>query len=267
MFLLDLIRDMSWLDEESVEHLRTVYNREHPREPKIPEGNAEDTWNQLQTRFREKCSVGKAECIVASLLKRPKAPAQWNVNRYEWLSSDDIDAIEKNYTDLFSDYFYVATVPIDFDLQNETQECLVSAICSMKVEEIYKKGKHRIGIVVNTDPHDGPGQHWVAVFVDIRPELEHPRMTYFDSYGMKPEKEIKVLMKRWKQQWDETDMHPNPMKLTYNATRHQYKDSECGMYSLYFHYACLMEIPMDEKIPDDVINSFRNLLFRMPSRK
>jgi len=33
---------------------------------------------------------------------------------------------------------------------------------------------------------------------------------------------------------------------------------------LYFHYACLMGIPMDERIPDEVINSFRNLLFKMP---
>jgi len=33
---------------------------------------------------------------------------------------------------------------------------------------------------------------------------------------------------------------------------------------VYFHYACLLELPMETKIPDDVINGFRNLLFRMP---
>jgi hypothetical protein len=26
-----------------------------------------------------------------------------------------------------------------------------------------------------------------------------------------------------------------------------------------------MNLPMDERIPDDVINAFRNLLFRMPA--
>ena len=258
---------MSWLDEEEIEHLREVYNKEHPKEKPVSKGDSETVWNELQSRFREQCNIGRAECIVASLLKRPRAPKEWALNRYEWLSSDDIDAIEKNYMELFPDYFYAGTVPIDFDLKNETNECLISAICAMKLDELFQKGKHRIGIVINTDPHDGPGQHWVAVFVDIRPELEYPRMTYFDSYAMKPEKEIKRLMKRWKEQWDETDIHPNPMKLTYNSTRHQYKDSECGMYCLYFHYACLMEIPMDDDIPDDVINAFRNLLFRMPSTK
>ena len=207
---------MSWLDAEQVERLKTVYEQEHPREPAIGGKDTEETWNELQRRLRAKCKTGRAECIVASLLKRPKAPADWALNRYEWLSSDDIDHVEKNYQTIFS------------------------------------------------DPHDGPGQHWVAVFCDIRPELEYPRMTYFDSYAQTPEPEIRTLMKRWKAQWDATKTHANGMKLTYNKTRHQYKDSECGMYCLYFHYACLTELPMGKRIPDDVVNGFRNLLFRMP---
>jgi hypothetical protein len=255
---------MSWLDEEAIENLRKVYNKEHPNEKAIESGDVEETWEALKGRLQAKCKTGRAECIVSSLLKRPKAPKEWKVNRYEWLSSDDIDAIEKNYTELFPDYFYVGSVPIDFDLQDETRKCLVSSLCSMKLHELYKKGKQRFGIVINTDPHDGPGQHWVAVFCDVRPELEYPRMTYFDSYAMNPESEIKTLMKRWKQQWDATGVHSKGMKLTFNKTRHQYKDSECGMYCIYFHQACLMEIPMYERIPDDVINAFRNLLFRIP---
>lgn len=255
---------MSWLDEPAVERLREVYNKEHPREAPIGAGHAEQVWDELQSRLRAKCKTGRAECIVASLLKRPKAPKEWALNRYEWLSSDDIDAIEKNFVQLFEDYYYVGSVPIDFDLQDETRKCLVSALCSMKLEELAKKGKHRVGIVINTDPHDGPGQHWIAVFCDVRPELEYPRMTYFDSYAFSPEPEIKTLMRRWKKQWDATGVHSKGMKLTYNKTRHQYKDSECGMYCLYFHYACLMGLSMEEKIPDDVINAFRNLLFRIP---
>jgi len=255
---------MSWLDADEVERLRVVYNREHSNEKPIPKGDIEKTWDELKSRLQSKCKTGRAECIITSLMSRPKAPMEWAVNRYEWLSSDDIQAIEENYMKVFPDYFFVGSVPIDFDLKNETRECIVSTLCSMKIEELYKKGHQRIGIIFPTDPHDGPGQHWVAVFCDIRPELEFPRMTYFDSYAQTPEPEIRHLMRRWKQQWDATHIHQVPMKLTYNKTRHQYKDSECGMYCLYFHYACLMNIPMDEKIPDDVINSFRNLLFRIP---
>ena len=257
---------MSVFDEQEIKRLCEVYNREHPRETPIKcDKPAEDVWHELQSRLGAKCKTGRAECIVSSLLRRPRAPKEWTLNREEWLSSDDIDAVEKNYVDVFADYAYIGSVPMDFDLQDETRKCLVSTLCSLKLPDMVKKGKERIGIVVNTDPHDGPGQHWVAVFCDIRSELEYPRVTYFDSYANKPEPEIKTLMKRWADQWNATGVHKNPMKLTFNKTRHQYKDSECGMYCLYFHYACLMNIPMDERMPDDVINAFRNLLFRMPS--
>jgi hypothetical protein len=255
---------MSVFDEAAIERLREVYNKEHSREVPIKKSDAESVWGELQERLRDKCHTGRAECIVASLLRKPKAPKEWALNRHEWLSSDDIDEVEKNYMEIFPDYYYVATVPIDFDLKSETQTCLVSALCSMKLKSLYDKGKQRIGIVINTDPHDGPGEHWVAVFADLRPELQFPRVTYFDSYAAVPEKEVKTLMKRWKEQWDATGIHAEGMKMTFNKTRHQYKSSECGMYCLYFHYACLMNIPMDERMPDDVVNSFRNLLFRMP---
>jgi hypothetical protein len=257
---------MAWLDKGEIERFRKVYNSEHSRESPIPEGTPETVWNALKQRLQSKCTTGSAECIISSMLKRPRAPQEWAVNRYEWLSSDDIEAIEKNFTDLFSDYFFAGAVPIDFDLKNESRECIISTLCSTKLSELYKKGHQQIGIIFNTDPHDGPGQHWVSVFCDIRPELEYPRMTYFDSYAMTPEPEIKTLMKRWKAQWDATKVHKSGMKLTYNKTRHQYKDSECGMYCLYFHYACLMGIPMAERVPDDVVNSFRNLLFKMPKQ-
>jgi hypothetical protein len=180
------------------------------------------------------------------------------------LSSDDIDAVEKKLTNLFDDYYFVGCVPIDFDLKTEElSQCLVSALCSMKLPKLYKKGYHRIGIAVNTDTHDGPGEHWIAAFCDFRDHLKHPKMTFFDSYAQKPEKEIKRLMLRWKERWDATKSHPQGMKLTYNKTRHQYKDSECGMYCVYFHYCCLMGISMEERIPDDVVNGFRSMLFRV----
>jgi hypothetical protein len=132
----------------------------------------------------------------------------------------------------------------------------------MNIRDIYAKGKTKIGIVFNTDVSTGPGQHWIALYVDLNPLHEFARITYFDSYSHSPEPEIQRLMFRWKHQWDSTKIHKKPTRLTYNTTRHQYEDSECGMYCLYFHYCCLNQIPMDKTIPDFVMNSFRNVLFR-----
>ena len=195
------------------------------------------------------------------MLTRPKAPDSWVVKPTEWLSSVDIEQVEKEFEKLFASYKFLGCIPIDFDLKSPTGKCLVDALCSTNLRDLYRKGKTQIGIVFNTDVSTGPGEHWMALFCDISPELEQPRVTFFDSYSAKPEKEIQRLMKRWADEWDSTGVHDKPMLTTYNGTRHQYKDSECGMYCLYFHYACLNEISMEDRIPDDVINVFRRLLF------
>jgi hypothetical protein len=247
-------------DEAELENFRKVYNSQHSHETPIPPGAS--SWDMLKGRMQDKCKTGRGECIVAHLLQRPKAPDSWIANPEEWLSSIDIEKVEKQYMKLFPDYEFLGCIPIDFDLKSKTGKCLVNTLCSLDLKTLYVKGKHRIGIVFNTDLHTGPGKHWVALICDIRPELETPRVTYFDSYSNKPEKEIKVLMKRWKDQWESAGVHQNSMDMTYNTTRHQFADSECGMYCLYFHYACLTEVPMDERIPDKVVNTFRRLLFR-----
>ena len=247
---------------EEIEHLRKIYNSEHPREQPIETGSTAEVWKRITDRFHTKCQTGRSECIIAHMMNRPKAPDSWITKPTEWLSSIDIEKVEKEYTRLFSNYAFLGCIPIDFDLKSDTGKCLVDALCSIDIRSLYKKGKTQIGIVFNTDIHTGPGQHWIALFCDIRPELEEARVTYFDSYSQKPEKEVQTLMKRWKEQWEQTGIHDHEMLTTYNKTKHQFKDTECGMYCLYFHYACLTETSMEERIPDDVINTFRRLLFK-----
>lgn len=252
-----------YFDKDEVNHLREVYNKEHPKEKPIPEGDTTTVWNELRSRFRSHCEMGTPECIINSMLTKPKAPDSWSANPEEWLSSDDIDHVEKQFQKLFKKYKYLGTFPIDFDKKSETGKCLISSLCSLDLKDLHKDGYTQIGIIFNTDVSTGPGKHWVALFCDIGPEFEEPRITYFDSYAHKPEKEIQRLMKRWKEQWSEAGIHSNPMKLTYNKTRHQYEDSECGMYCLYFHLCCLLGIPMEERIPDPVVRGLRGMLFRV----
>lgn len=252
-----------YLDKREIEHLRTVYNSEHASEPAIPSGDAQDVWDALKKRLHSHCTTGTPECIIASMLSKPRAPSSWAANPEEWLSSDDIDAIEKQFEKAFINYHYLGTFPIDFDKQSETGKCLVSALCSLDIKELYDRGTTQIGITFNTDLSTGPGEHWVAIFCDLGSEFEYPRITYFDSYSQKPEKEIQVLMKRWKERWDGLGIHAKPMVLSYNKTRHQYQDSECGMYCIYFHLCCLLQISMEKRIPDSVVRGFRGMLFHV----
>jgi hypothetical protein len=249
---------MSWLDADEIERLRELYSKTNTP---IPKGPPQQVWRQLQKAFHKRCVDGRAQCIVGELMGKADAPADWKQNRYEWLSDQDIGKVERNFMKTFARYYFVGAVSIDFDLKDGLNECVVDNLCAIKLDQLAKKGYEQIGIIFNTAPHDKPGQHWVAVFCDIRPELVYPRMTYYDSYSHQPEPEIKRLMNRWKQQWDGFGKHSQPMKLTYNSTRSQYGNSECGMFCLYFHHCCLTETPMNKRIPDEVVNSFRSLFF------
>lgn len=249
------------MDAEEIENLRIVYNREHPKEVPIPKKDWKSVWADLKKRFHSQCESGRMECIAAHMITKPTAPPSWDKNPEEWLSSIDIEAIEKQYMKVFPKYYFVGCVPIDFDKKSETGKCVVSALCSMDIKGLYDKGYDKIGIVFNTDVSTGPGQHWIALFADLDPILEYPRITYFDSYSNAPEPEIQRLMRRWKEQWDSTKLHSKPTELTYNRTRHQYENSECGMYCVYFHLSCIVGLPMDKRIPDSVMRSFRGMLF------
>lgn len=246
-------------DKDLLDNFRKVYNSEHQDKIK----DSDDIWSELKHKLHSKCKSGRVECIVAHLMNKPKAPESWIVNPNEWLSSIDIENVEKQYMKLFNKYKFLGCIPIDFDLKSKSGKCLVNILCSLKIKDLIAGGFYQYGIVFNTDKHDGPGQHWFALYCDVRPELEYGRITYFDSYASKPESEIKILMSRWKSEIDSLNLFKKPLELSRNTTKHQFKDSECGMYSLYFHYCCLLEIPMDERIPDEVINKFRQLLFKV----
>jgi len=249
------------MDAEEIENLRVAYNREHAKDNPIPKGDLKSVWSEQQKRFHSQCEKGRMECIAAHMIKKPNAPTSWEKNPEEWLSSIDIEAAEREFMKVFPKYHFVGCVPIDFDKKSKTGTCIVSALCSIYIKALYDKGYDKLGIVFNTDVSTGPGQHWIALFADLDPAFEYPRITYFDSYSHAPEKEVQTLMTRWKQQWDATGIHSKPTQLSYNATRHQYEISECGMYCLYFHLSCIVGLPMDKRIPDDVMRSFRGMLF------
>lgn len=75
------------------------------------------------------------------------------------------------------------------------------------------------GIVINTDPSDQPGKHWLALFVDSEKRAE-----YFDSFGRQPElPSILRLLKT------------SCVSYECSGARVQgFFSSVCGHYSVYF---------------------------------
>ena len=191
---------------------------------------------------------------------RPERPEKWKEDPDMWLDSTNIENVMKQYEDAYSNFEFMGPFPIDFaapdpyDKSKEGKHCLIKEICSLRVTDAIKNGTQYIGIIYNLDPHFKDGSHWVANFIDI----PRHKCYYFDSYGYEPPKQVARFMK-WL-----TTQDPK-MSLGYNAHRFQHKDSECGMYSLYFIIRMLMGDEFKpfcrKEPPDSTMLEFRNWLF------
>ena len=79
----------------------------------------------------------------------------------------------------------------------------------------------------NTDAHYEPGEHWIALFVDI----EHKYIFFFNSTGEKILPEINVLVNRIIKQAKNMNIKLNFIQN--HPFVHQMSDTECGVYVLY----------------------------------
>jgi len=161
-------------------------------------------------------------------LLRPDMPQAWIADPDMWLDSNNIKTCLNQWEEARPDFEFMGPFPIDFAAPDPyttgpTKRCLMTEMCSLRVKHAMEAGTKYIGIVYNLDPHFKGGSHWIANFID----LPGHKCYYFDSYGYEPPKQIEKFMK-WL-----TAQDPS-MKLEYNARRLQYKNTECGVYCIYF---------------------------------
>jgi len=196
--------------------------------------------------------------------------------KYEWLSTSDIDNVINQYQTVHKDFLFLGAVPYDFD------NLKFLGIHNLDFDELEKSGKHKIGMVINLDEHYKSGSHWVGLYTD----LDKNQIYFFDSVGIKPRKRIKKFVNRitkylyLKKYNKELDINHivqhgsaskyiytllNHFDIRYNHIQHQFKDSECGVYSIHFITRLVSGESFDSiihnVIKDDVMNSFRKNYF------
>ena len=221
------------LSDERLYELSRAYNM-----PSSIQGKTQiRQWLTRRARCKtERCLIEKAPIDQGKkkyLLRRyyrPKMPNEWKSDPDQWLDSNNISDVMKQYEEAYPHFKFYGANPIDFaapDPYNEQaaaeNKCLNEDICKLNLKDLLKRGKTHLGFVYNLDPSNKGGSHWIASFTDIPGHKTY----YFDSYGIKPPAQISRFMRSMTLQDDQ-------MKLAYNARRFQHGDTECGMYSLYF---------------------------------
>jgi len=235
----DEINDFSCYTNKSLIVLRDHWNARHP-DSKITTNSPKEIHKQISEYLKDICDseacwlkqktdFGQLESDMADSFA-PESPSEWKKNPNAWLSSTDIMKVMKQYEKAYKCFEFMGPSPIDFDTKKLYGECVWDELCNFSLEEQIKKGKTKIGIIFNTDPHNKPGQHWISMFINIKKK----NIFFFDSVGDEAPDEIKKLIERIKEQGLALNKKI-VFKVDSNAgTEHQYGNTECGIYSIFF---------------------------------
>ena len=237
---------------------------------RIPHCDQETCWlTKIKLTDKDK------RLLQAQLFVPPK-PSEWSENPNTWLTNFDIANVLNQYEEAHTDFVFIGPSPIDYDKKPNKDECVCNRLCNFSVEKLLEKGKTKIGIVFNLDPHDKGGSHWVAMFID----LEDKFVFYFNSTGEKIQPEINKFKDMVMSQGI---VSLGKMDYYVNTFEHQRSNTECGMYCLYFIITCLLRETdifsknsslekmktkqlisyfTDKRIPDKLVEEYREELFR-----
>jgi hypothetical protein len=226
--------------DEDLMKMRAMWNARYPDQP-ITSTQPKIIWNQLKSFYAQTCN--KESCWVRQMVKNnaklenelldafaPESPAEWKKNPNEWLSSVDIVKVMSQYEKKYKCFDFIGPSPIDYDAKMLHGKCVWDELCHFQLSSHLNRGHKKIGIIFNLDPHTKGGSHWVSMFVNVK----NSTIFYFDSAGAKiPAQILKLvltIMNQGKQLAKPIHFH---FDQNY-PVEHQYGNTECGMYSLYF---------------------------------
>ena len=248
--------------------LKRLWNNKNP-DDKIFSKNRDykGIWLELKKKMKncnsEACWL-KHECIKNNIpeyhwkkLFAPKKPKTWKSKPNEWLNNFNISDVMKQWEKKYDDFLFIGPSPIDYDT-NLGNNCVTDELCNFNLRNLINKGITKVGIIFNLDKHNEGGSHWVTVFLNIKKK----RIFYFDSYAKTIPKQILKFVKTVQKQGIKEGIN---IKYKSIKLRHQYGNSECGMYGLYFIITLLKNKPVSlferKIIRDEEMLELRNEYF------
>jgi hypothetical protein len=265
------INEFSCYTKSDLVKLRDNWNARHP-DAKIKSNDPKEIHKNLTEFLKNVCNneacwikqKGAFKNLESDLSDSfaPESPDEWKKNPNEWLSSVDIMKVMKQYEKAYKCFDFMGPTPINFDTKKLYGECVWEELCKFNLSKLIKNGKTKIGIIFNTDPDYKPGQHWISMFINIKKKT----IFFFDSTGDKAPPEVMKLVERIKQQGLALE---NPIQFKFDSNEgieHQYGNTECGVYSIYF-IVHMLEDKMTENyikthiLKDEYIEKFRHIYF------
>jgi hypothetical protein len=265
------IKNFTCYTDKTLFQLRDKWNLRHPYEKintndtkeihKILSNYLSDLCNKESCWLKQKHEFGKLDEDFKDSFA-PESPYEWKKNPNEWLSSIDIIKVMKQYEKAYKCFDFIGPTPIDFDKKKLYGECVWEELCNFDLKQQIKEGKTKIGIIFNTDPHDKRGKHWISMFINIK----KGKIFFFDSVGDKAPDEIMNFVERIKTQGKQLKPKINFIYDENHPVEHQYGNTECGVYSIFF-IIHMLEDKLTEHylkthiLKDEYMEKFRKIYF------
>jgi len=264
-------KDYTCYSDDDLYKLRGMWNARHP-DAQIVTNDSKEIWLKLKGYYATTCN--KESCWIKQIAKgtkyekelldsfSPEIPFEWKKNPTEWLSSVDIIEVMNQYEKEYKCFDFIGPSPIDFDTQQLYGECVWEELCHFDLTDQIKKGRNKIGIIFNTDPHYKGGSHWISLFINIKKGT----IFFFDSAGDEPPKQVLTFVDRVTEQGRTLSKRINFKFDKNHPNDHQQNTYSCGVYSLFFLVHMLEDKVTQHylkthKLKDQYIESFRKIYF------
>lgn len=260
-------------DNDTLHKLRDGWNARHP-DARVETNDPTEIWTALKQRFQGVCrneacwlkQIAGTTSIAGDATFAPEAPKSWIRDPDEWLSSDEIENVMKQYEDKFPGFEFLGPSPSDYSAPKLAGVCVWEELCNFSLKKYVDSGTHQIGVIFNTDPHTEDGSHWVSLFINLsnNANTNNNYIFFFDSTGDRPQKEIREFIKTVTQQGRSLGIR---FKYHENRKQHQKRNTECGMYALFMIVNLIEgtrtpeEFMRGDRIPDSHMLEFRNEYF------
>jgi len=259
-----------------------------------------EIWEAIQQKMSQKCGTdetcwldqpGIKDAVELNEYFKPLAP----LGQYQWLSTDDIFNVMKQYETKYPTFKFIGPLPMDFLSLKDPDSKFLQKLNLNSVSSQFDN----IGIILNMDASTDGGSHWIAMHID----LKRREIQFFDSYGDKHLYDNKYYLPYYDSEGkyhrdNKIALPPNvqkfvfqsmltispelkntmnqqsgsnkimvkmPYNLKVNTIQHQYANSECGVYSMLFVIKSLngsFENITKDIIADEMANKYRDTFFR-----
>lgn len=199
---------------------------------------------------------------------RPTKPKAWYANNHMWLNTLDIANVMKQYESRYKTYKFFGVYPIDFSHKYDGVNCISKEICNFNLNRFLRSGYKQCGLILNLDKHFEPGSHWVSVYCGLHPSLPNFGCYYIDSNATHAPKEVLELVHMMHEQ---VKRHFSlkisaKFEIEQNTKRFQFKNTECGMFSMYFITEFLQRKKFRDiiktNVDDDKVHKFRDIFYK-----